>query len=85
MVVKGHYAITVHESEAGVYLQFLTRSDGRWTVVCGTGLIARASLYELQMVPKSEDPMIRVRNRVYRRAARRRGGSRHSASSTRSR
>ena len=66
MVVKGHYAITVHESEAGVYLQFLTRSDGRWTVVCGTGLIARASLYELQMVPKSEDPMIRVRNRVYR-------------------
>ena len=66
MLVKGDYAITVHESEAGVYLQFLTRSSGRWTVVCGTGLIARSSLYELQMVPKSEDPMIRARNRMYR-------------------
>ena len=66
MLVRGDYAISVHESETGVYLQFLTRSAGRWTVVCGTGLVARASLYEMRMVPKSEDPMIRARNRVYR-------------------
>ena len=66
MLVKGDYAITVHESEAGVFLQFLTYAGGSWTVVCGTGLIARASLYETRMVPKSEDPMIRARNRAYR-------------------
>ncbi len=48
MLERGDRAIAVHESEAGVYLQFLIRSAGRWTVVCGTGLIARASLYEIR-------------------------------------
>ena len=69
MLVRGDYAIAVHESETGVYVQFLIRRAGRWTVVCGTGLIARASLYEMRMVPKSEDPMVRARNRVYRPAS----------------
>lgn len=65
MIIRDNFAIDIHKSDSGIFLQFLTKTSGDWTVICGTGLIGRASLYELEMVPKSEDPMIKVRNKMY--------------------